>query len=224
MIVRQAHHRMVRHKRGFTLIEIIIVVAITGILAGAFSSVFTPVMTFFFYYPQASNVQAAAADLLQAIIDGDNRAKGLRYTGLPCTIGGGGGGGSTITAATTTSITYNYIEWDYCGTGAARTSHTVVLTLDTGNDVVTRTIDGGAASNIPSYVTTSSNIDFNAPGGANFFHYFDAAGTDLGGTPAVANIMRVDINVVTTTGSGEVRHGSGQVRLESGVEINRYTT
>ncbi len=205
--------------------EMVIVIVLIAIMASAFSSIMVPMMNFLFYYPESSRVNAAAADLLQIIFEGDNRAKGLRFTGLPCTIGGGGGGGSTITAASTTSLTYNYIDADYCGPGAARTSHTVVITLDTANDVVTRTIDGGAAANIPSYVTTASTLDFNAPGGGtNFFHYFDNAAADMGGAPAVANIYRVDVNVIATSGTGVVRHSAGQIRLKSGCEIKRYTT
>jgi prepilin-type N-terminal cleavage/methylation domain-containing protein len=210
--------------RGFTVVETIIVIAVTAILAVAFSVSFVPMMNSFFYLPQATRVNMAAADLMQVLLEGDHLAEGLRFTGPPCAVGGGGGGGSTITAASATSITYNYVDSDYCGSGAARTSHTVVLTLDTANDVVTRAIDGGASQNVPGYVTTGSEIDFNAPSGTNFFTYYDAAGADLGATPVVTSIYRVDVNVVATSGSGDVRHNSGQIRLESGVEIKRYTT
>jgi prepilin-type N-terminal cleavage/methylation domain-containing protein len=210
-------------EKGFTLIEMIIVIAITGILAVAFSSTFVPLMNLLFYYPQSTRVNAAGAELLDIIFEGDHLAKGLRFTGPPCTIGGGGGGGSTITAASSTSVTYNYIDSDYCGGTAARTSHTVVLTYDAGNEVVTRAIDGGSTLNIPSYVGNSSDINFSTAG-VNFFTYYDAAGADLGATPTVGNIMRVDVNVIADSGSGEVRHNAGQIRLETGAEIKRYTT
>ncbi len=223
MMVRRAHHR--KRQRGVTLIEFIIVIVLIGILGSAFSAVTVPMINFFFYYPQSTRVNAAGADLLQSLFYGDKTAKGLRFTGPPCAIGGGGGGGSTITAATTTGLTYNYVDADYCGSGAARTAHTVVLSVDGVNHVVTRALDGAAAANIPPYATTSSGIKFDAPGGGvNFFHYFDAAGTDLGATPAVTAIYRVDVNVIASSGSGNVKHDSGQIRLKSGCEIKRYTT
>ena len=207
------------------MIELIIVIAIIGILASGLSTIMVPVMNFFFYYPESSRVNAATADLLQTITEGDINIRGLRYTGPPCSIGGGGGGGSTITAASTTSLTYNYVNPEYCGSGAARIAHTVVLTIDTVNHVVTRTLDGGTAVNIPDYATTASGIKFDPPGGGvNFFHYFDAAGGDLGASPAVATIYRVDLNVIATSGSGKVTHGAGQIRLKTGVDIHRYTT
>jgi len=214
-----------RCQKGFTLVETIIVIVIIGILGRGFSTIMVPMMNFLFYFPESSRVNTAAADLLQTITEGDINVRGLRFTGPPCSIGGGGGGGSTITAATTTSLTYNYADAEYCGSGAARTAHTVVLTIDTVNQVVTRTLDGGSAVNVPDYATTASGIQFDPPGGGvNFFHYYDAAGTDLGATPVVTSIYRVDINVIATSGSGKVTHDAGQIRLKTGVDIHRYTT
>jgi prepilin-type N-terminal cleavage/methylation domain-containing protein len=215
--------------KGFTIVELTIVIAVVAILASAFVALFAPQINMYFYYPQSSRVNAAAADLLQVILEGDEKAKGLRYTGPPCAIGGGGGGGSTITTASTagntSTLTYNYVDSDYCGTGAAQISHTVTLVYDRSIGTVTRAIDGGSAVNIPYYVGTSSDIDFSVSGGGtDIFHYFDSSGTDMGAAPAVANIYRVDIDVIASSGSGQVKHNAGQIRLKSGVEIKRYTT
>ena len=216
-------------KRGFTIIELVIVIAVTAVLGGAFASVMVPMMNAYFYFPQSSRVANAGADLLQIIVEGNNLAKGLRYTGLPCAIGGGGGGGSTITTASssgsTSTLTYNYVDADYCGPAAARTSHTVTLVYDSALGTVTRAIDGGTARNIPDYVSSTSDTNFSVSGGGtDIFHYFDITPSDMGAAPAVANIYRVDIDVITSQGSGNVKHNVGQIRLKTGVEIKRYTT
>lgn len=209
--------------------ELVIVIAVVAILAAAFSSVMVPMMNSFFYYPQSSRVNSAGSGLLNIIVEGDNLAKGLRFTGLPCAVGGAGGGGSTITAASTagstSTLTYNYTDSDYCGDGA-RTSHTVTLVYDSSIGTVTRAIDGGTANNIPYYVDSSSDINFSVSGGGtDLFHYIASDGTtDLGAAPAVANIYRVDIDVIASSGSGVVKHNAGQIRLKTGVEIKRYTT
>ena len=219
----------VDRRRGVTLVELIIVIAIVAILATAFSTVFAPMINTFFYYPQASRVNTAAADLLKIIIEGDGTAKGLRFAGLPCTIGGAGGGGSTITTASTagntSTLTYNYVDADYCGPAAARISKTVTLIYDRSVGTVTRSVDGGTAAVIPYYVGTASDVNFSVSGaGTDIFHYFDSAPADMGAAPVVANIYRVDIDFIASSGTGAAKDNSGQMRLKSGVEIKRYTT
>ena len=211
-------------KKGATLVELIVVITVAGILASAFAITIVPHMNAFFYYPQNIRVGNAAADALEIMLEGDSRAKGLRFTGPPCVIGGGGGGGSTITAASATSLTYHYVDADYCGSGAARTSHTVVLTYDSTNHVVTRAIDGGSAENIPNYVPNDSDINFDPPSGVNFFRYFNNEGTEMIGLGiSVTAIYRVDVTMVSASGSGQVQQNAGRSQLKSGVEIKRYT-
>ena len=193
---------------GFTLMETVLVIAITAIIAGGFAGVMVPMMNFYFYYPQSSRVNSAAADLMDIIIEGDEKAKGLRHVGFPCTIGGPGGGGSIITAASTSgdtqTLTYNYIDSDYCGSSAARTSHTVTLVYDRALGTVTRAIDGGAAENIPYYVGSNSDINFSVPGGGtDFFHYFNRFESDLGTTPLLSPITYVkDVGTAQSTTTG----------------------
>ena len=181
-----------RKNVGFTIVEMAIVIAISGILASAVATTIIPMMNFFFYYPQSSRVNNAAADLIDIVFEGDSKARGLRFTGPPCTLGGAGGGGSTITAATTSgttsTLTYNYMDPDYCGSNAARVSHTVTIVFDSSTGKVTRAIDGGTANYTPDYVNSASDIVFAAPsGGTDLFHYFGIDGTtDLGSTPLAA--------------------------------------
>lgn len=215
-------------KAGWTIIELIVVLTVAGILASAFTMTMVPLFNVIFNFPQTTRVQNAAADLLQIIVEGDSQAKGLRYTGPSCVVGGAGGGGSMITVASASgdvaTLEYNYGDSEYCGSGA-RISHTVVLTYDRSLGTVTRAIDGGTAVNIPSYVSSSSDVSFSVSGGGtDLFHYFDSAGTDLGAAPTVTDIARVDIDVIASSGTGTVQFNSTQIRLKTGVEIKRYTT
>ena len=213
-------------KRGVTMIELIIVIVIVAIMGKAFSVVMAPMMNSYFSFPSMSKASTATADLIQTILEGDNLAKGLRFTGIPCAIGGGGGGGSKITTATTAgtvlTLTYNYVDADYCGSSAARTSHTVTLSYDSaGNGVVTRAIDGGTAQNIPNYVSNASDVNFSVSGGgADLFHYYDSTPSDLGANPTVGNIRRVDIDVIGSTGAGPM---AATLRLKSAVDIKNTT-
>ena len=210
-----------KKKKGITLLEIVIVISVTAILASAFSTLMVPMMNFFFYYPQTSRVNATAADVLQIIIEGDEKAKGLRFTGLPCAIPTGGS--STITTATATTLTYNYALSDSCGTGGTN-SASVALVYDSTNHIVTRSVNGGTAASIPYYATSASGIKIDPPASTNFFRYYDATGTLLAASPAVASIYQVDVTVDATQGSGQVQHDAGQILLKGSAEIKRYTT
>ena len=203
------------------MIELIVVITVAGILASAFGGMFVPIMNFFFYYPESSRVNNAASDVLQIVLEGDHKAKGLRFAGPPCVVPSGGS--DTITAASATSITYHYSLPDECLSGGTA-GHQVKITYVAADHEVTREIDGGSAVEIPDYATSTSGIKIDPSAGVNFFRYYDSADTELSSTPAVADIDRVDITVNATSGSGQVRHGAGQILLKSGVEVKRHTT
>ncbi len=215
--------------------ELVIVMTVVAILASAFSAVMVPQMNVFFYYPQSSRVNNAAADLLDIIIEGDSktasglisgatdRVRGLRFTNPACYVPNSGTGGDSITAASASSLTYQFNDYDSCGPNSTgRVSHTVVISYDSANHIVTRTVDGGTAIAIPYYAVVGSDIKFDPPSGTNFFRYYGSAGTELSSSPTVTSIYRVDITVIATSGSGQVKHNAGQILLKSGVEIKRY--
>ena len=297
-----------RNSRGVTMIELVIVIVITAIIARAFSAVMVPMMNAFLYAPESSRVNNAAADVLQAIIEGDEKAEGLRFAGPPCEpsdwltstnyvvgdyvqngglnyyclinhtsgtfatdlaagrwtttaawatatsyvvgnyvsqgylnytctvnhtsgvfatdLAAGRWSVNPITAATATTLTYNYAATDLCGGGTgAKNNNSVALAYSSANQIVTRSVNGGTAVEIPYYATAASGIEINPPSGVSFFRYYDSAGTEMtGGGIVLVNIYRVDITVNATSGSGSVKHNAGQILLKSGVEIKRYTT
>ena len=212
--------RRARNDGGVTLVEVVIVIAVAAILGTAFASVMVPMMNFYFYYPQSSRVNNAGADVLQIILEGDEKARGLRFASIPCTLPAGGS--SRISVATATTLTYHHAMTDACGNGGTN-SNSVALAYNAGSQTVTRSINGAAAAVIPYYATAASGIQINPPSGINFFRYFDAAGTDLGAAPAVGSIRRVDVTLIASSGTGLVKHSAGQIKLKAGADIHQIT-
>ncbi len=212
-------------ENGVTLVEVAIVISIVAILASAFVTTMVPMMNFFFYHPESSRVNKAAADVLDIILDGDAKAKGLRFTGPPCVVPTGGS--DTITTATASTLTYNYALSDTCGTGGT-SSVSVAIVYDSGSHTVTRSVNGGTAEVIPYYATSASGIKIDPPASTNFFRYYDAADTELSSTPTVTAIMRVDVTVNATSGTGagqgSPETAAGQILMKGGTAIKRYTT
>ena len=194
----------IQNQNGFTLIEALVTLVIAGVLASAFVSLVIPQANLFFYMPQRLRVQNAAQDVLSLIIEGDSRGLGLRFS-------------NAISAPSATSVSYTYFSDDF-------TSHTVVLTYDSTNKVVTRQIDGGTAENIPYYLKTTSGMTIN-PAETNFFRYYDSGDTEMtGGGIVTASVYRIDVALTAASGTGKVTDSEGNFLVKSGVEIKRYTT
>ena len=201
-----------RQDRGFTLVELIVVLLVASIAASAFVGLMIPQVNLFFFLPQRIRIQSTAADLLDIVLDGDNSAKGLRYAGPTTSTN------NAITAASTSSLTYTYL-----GNGAVNLT-TVVLTYNPGNHTVTRQIDGGSTLTIPYYATAASDILID-PAETIFFRYYNASGTEF--SPIVAtlpNIYRVDVPVKVNSGSGKVKESEGNILMKSGTEIKHSAT
>jgi prepilin-type N-terminal cleavage/methylation domain-containing protein len=216
-----------KKSRGFTIFESVIVMLVAGILSSALVTIFVPQINLFFYLPQAVRVNTAAQDLLTIIFDGDEKARGLRFSNNAC--GVPKPGSSMITAATKDSLTYHYSESNQCG-GGGTASHSVTITYvsGAGNNYVTRSIDGGAAVRIPYWLVSGTEINIepfesNADGPA-FFRYYNSTPAEMtSATPiTTANIYRVDIAARVYSGGGNVKSNEAGVYLKSACEIKRY--
>ncbi len=185
-------------------------IVVASILAMAFVSLMIPQVNLFFFLPQRIRIQSASADLLDALFEGDNNARGLRYAGPAA-------GSSAITAANANSLTYAY-------RGVDGVNHTITLTYNAVSHTVTRAVDGGPAKNIPYYVTSGSGI-LVAAAETNFFRYYNVSGVEF--SPALltlSNIYRVDVATRVNSGSGKVTESEGNILMKSGVEIKHYVT
>lgn len=69
-----------RHKRGFTFIELIMVIAIIGILAGAGAWIMVYTVKNSVFIPNQLGMDKLATDALNVMVEGDAQAKGLRFS------------------------------------------------------------------------------------------------------------------------------------------------
>lgn len=199
-----------KNSRGFTLVEFVMTLSLSAVLAGAFVGMAVPQINLFFFLPQRMRVQNAAYDLMNAVMEGDDKADGARYCGpLP-----GSSTGVGVVTAEAATFSYTYSDEDL-------TNHTITLSYDSQNKKVTRTVDGGPAQALPIYLTAASGIDV-APSEGNFFRYYASGGSELSSPAAPGAVYRVDVAFRVLSGSGAVSESEGSFTMKSGVEI-RHT-
>jgi prepilin-type N-terminal cleavage/methylation domain-containing protein len=216
-------------KDGFTLTESIVTAVIVAICTAAFVGLCAPEINLYFFLPERMRVQNACADLLSIIVNGDDKAKGLRFAspivsasatvtcGLTAASNDGAGTGNA-------SLTYTYNATD-------GTTHTVALAYNAASDTITRSIDGGSAAVIPYYATTGAGVKFTPLENNNIFRFWTYGGgtpVELTGTTLTAaqidTIYRVDVPIVASSGNGAVKSSAGQVPMKTEVEIKHYWT
>ena len=192
-------------RRGVTLIEMVIVIAVSGIIASAGVTVLVPLLSAFYAVPVELNLYTAATDVLKIIFEGDHAAKGLRYASTS----------TPITDASGDSITYQYRDPDATYKATPRT---VEITYDSLNQVIQRSIDGGAGEYIPYTITPTAPIRINALEGS-FFQYFDASGTVLTEPITLDQISRVAVAIEADSGTGDIASGGAKARLKTAAYI-----
>lgn len=204
--------------RGFSLIEAILSIAIIGIVTAATVTYFVPQLGLFFYVPRNVQVQRAGADLIETIVEGDARARGVRYARPLGAAACGIIDHPSLGVTTPTLLSYTYLEAD------GVTSHTIAIRYTAATQIVERSIDSGAYEVIPYYVKAASAFQFD-PSETRFFRYFNTAGTEMDdiGTPIVPNnVSRIQIGVFASSGAGAVEQAQGKIKLRGGTEIKRY--
>jgi len=184
---------MIKNK-GFTLIELVMIMLIIGILAGVGSSIIISTVKDLMYAPKNLNMDMLSQDAMDKIIEGDNLAKGLRFN-------------KQITAISANSITF--IDQD---------SKTVIVTLNTGTNKLTRTINA-LADNTFLYYQSPSDIGFFVGRNAATFLYYDSAGAV---TATAANVRRVEINFIARTGTGNFSDWQGKAELSSSIKTSKF--
>ncbi len=179
-------------KAGFTLIELIMVIAIVGVLATAGAFLMLNFIQNSMFIPNKMNMDMLAWDALNIMVDGDSLAKGLLFC-------------KNITDAQNNQVTF-----------ISQDSQSIRYRLDTGTNRLYRSIAGGAEVLIPYYLPSSTTVSGKS---GQLFTYYDANGT-VTGTPA--NVRRIKISLIARTGSGNYSDWQGHSEQITSVAVKKF--
>lgn len=179
-------------KRGFTLIELIMVLAIIMILSVAGSFLMLYFVQNSVFIPNKLNMDMLASDALDIMIEGDGSAKGLRFS-------------RSITTIQDNQVTFKNQD-----------SQNISYRLDTIANTLYRSISGGPEVATPYYLTTGISI-----AGINnkLFTYYDT--TDVQ-TSNPVNVRRIEINLMAKTGTGSYADWEGQSNQGSSISVKKF--
>lgn len=182
------------NKRGFSLIELVMTILIIGILTALGASLLVFGLENSVFTPNSLNMDMLAQEAIGKIVDGDNLAKGLRFS-------------RQITASADNSV--GFVDQD---------GKNVVITLDTLNNRLSRTIN---SLNDPTFLYYAANSRVNIVTGrkGRLFTYYDSSENT---TTTAANVRRVEVNLVARTSSGIFQNWQGSVEQSSSVRVPKF--
>ncbi|MFH1386497.1 MAG: type II secretion system protein [bacterium] len=183
--------------KGFTLIELVMVIVLVGILGTVGSALLAPIVNLYFFTPNQTRIESIANLINDRIIEGDAGAKGLRII-------------KSISAATDTSITYTDVDLK-----------SVTLSWNSVTGKFSRTTPAGTEILPKEY--PNNDIVVNGQTAGIIFKYYTSAEA-LISTPVAApsTIGRVQLNLVATTGTGIISSYGTKFLINSGVHIKQF--
>ena len=179
-------------KKGFTLVELIMVIAVIAVLAASSSWIMAYTVKNSVFIPNQLGMDKLAKDALDIMIDGDAQAKGLRFSRI-------------ITALAANRV--DFIDGD---------GKTVYFRLDSGTNKLYRSINGGVEANIPSY-SSLSGLNLSGKSGS-LFTYYDLANAVTANPAAVRRILMI---LIAKSGTGLYNDWEGQSEQASSVAFNK---
>ena len=190
---------MVKTKKAATFIELVVTILILTIIGSASVAFFVPVANILFYSPSQLMVDQTAQELISILVEGDNQAKGLRFTK------------SISVDADEDDITFT--TWD---------GDKVKYRWDATEKRIYRNINDQGEALVPA----SYYGDITVTGQSSdpeIFQYYDASASKLS-VPVSdeTNIEAIRMDLTLVAGSGIVKEHKGRIDVKSGVDIKQF--
>lgn len=205
--------------RGFSLIELIVVVSIVAILTAATAGIIISLMQLFIYSPREMRVKTIAHEAIETMAEGETAKRGMRYA-------------TQIQDASPTQFTYTF---GYPGNADKRnmrfrwdsTQKKIYLSYTAfGDPINSPQPPYGTEELIPYYARGDISITEDPANPNTIFKYYKADGTQITGNPVpsaqLQDIRRVEMAIVARTGSGSFGAWQSSFRMTSNVEIKQY--
>ncbi len=189
---------MVKTKKAATFIELVVTILILTIIGSASVAFFVPIANILFYSPSQIMVDQTAQELTSILIEGDNQAKGLRFT-------------KSITSADEDDITF--VTWD---------DDTVRYRWDATAERVYRDINSQGELFVPASYYGDITVTGQSSD-AEIFQYYDASASKLS-VPVSdeTDVEAIRMNLTLVAGSGSVKEHKGRIDVKSGVDIKQF--
>jgi len=179
-------------KKAFTLIELLMVMAIIGILAGSGAWLMSNTIKNSVFIPNQLNMDKLGKDALDIMVEGDSQAQGLRFS-------------RAITAIAVNRV--DFVD------GASRI---VYFRWDTAANKLYRSISGGAEVALP-YYSGLAGIAISGKTGT-LFTYYDSADAL---TAIPANVRRIGIILIVKSGTGLYNDWEGLSEQTTSISVEK---
>lgn len=194
-------------KKGFTLIELIMIMVIVGVLAGSGAWLMTNTIQNSVFIPNQLNMDKLASDALNIMVEGNARrnAGGTLLSGT-----GGLRFAKAISAISPTQLTFENQE----GPNGSPNGISVTYRWDTGQNRLFRTVGLIPEAQIPAYSANMPGVTLNGS-----FTYFDANGAE---TAVAANVRLIRMILIAQTGNGEYNSWQGSSEQATAIAVKKF--
>ena len=182
-----------KRSNGFTVIELIMAIVIMGSLSVVGAGLMSYLIQHSVFIPNQLNMDMAASDALEIMIEGDDQAKGLRFSRV-------------ITAVQDNQVTF-----------INQNGQLVRFRLETAIDPngLFRSINSGTEALIPYYLPDGIVLSSLSN---RMFTYYDANEVV---TNNPANVRWITLSLRAQTGDGSFANWSGMSDLFTGVAVRK---